>query len=245
MTIFQAVLRPLLMLLLLAGAVPCLQAQTIGTSAIVATPPQPAWRELSEDRQQILSPLAEDWDNMENYRRKKWLGIADRYPAMGEEEQARVQRRMRSWAEMTPLQRREAREKYKNLKQLPPERKEAVKQKWEEYSNLSEEQRLQLKEAGSNRPVPTGMAPGLTGLTSLPTRRTFTPLIRQQPAPSLYQRRHPTPPGLSDARERLQEGGTPAHLRLPLPVRTLREGQMPSVLPLLPTRRVKPSAKKP
>ena len=68
------------------------------TTAVIGTPPQPGWSLLSAQQKTILAPLAGEWDRMENIRRKKWLGIAERYPAMKPDEQRRVQERMREWA---------------------------------------------------------------------------------------------------------------------------------------------------
>ena len=63
------------------------------TSAIIGTPPQPGWTQLSPQQKNILAPLAKDWDELENIRKKKWLGIAERYPNMKPDEQQRMQER--------------------------------------------------------------------------------------------------------------------------------------------------------
>ena len=52
-------------------------------------PPQPKWTELTVQQKTILSPLSSEWDAMEAYRRKKWLGIALRFSAMTPDEQRR------------------------------------------------------------------------------------------------------------------------------------------------------------
>lgn len=128
---------------------------------------QPAWKELPAGHQQILSPLAGEWDNLEPWRRKKWLGIAERYPSMSAKEQARIQRRMKDWAKLTPEERRAAREKYKKLKKAPPERREAVKQRWQEYKALPEEEKQRLKaQAGPRKPL--RKAAGKTSTQPLP-----------------------------------------------------------------------------
>ena len=101
--------------------------------AVVPPLKQPAWVELTPEQKQILAPLAGEWDRLESFRQKKWLGIAQRYPTMNEKEQARIQRRMKEWVKLSPEERKAAREKYKNLQKAPPEHKEAVKQKWQEY----------------------------------------------------------------------------------------------------------------
>lgn len=83
---------------------------------------------------------------MENIRKKKWLGIADRYPNMKPDEQQRMQYRMREWANLTPVQRAKARSTYKDFNQLPPEQKQVVRQKWDAFTNLSPEQQRRLRE---------------------------------------------------------------------------------------------------
>ncbi len=120
--------------------------------AVVPELRQPAWAELTQEQKQILAPLARDWDKMEAFRKKKWLGIAKRYPTMNPEEQARVQRRIKDWASLTPEQRSQARVRYKSLKTAPPERKEAIKEKWEQYKDLPDEEKKRLAEKAARKP---------------------------------------------------------------------------------------------
>jgi Protein of unknown function (DUF3106) len=116
------------------------------TGAQGAAPPKqaPAWAELNAEQQRILAPLAKDWDQLEPARKRKWVGVAGRYPTMSQTEQARVQRRMQAWAKLTPEQRRQARESYRNLSKLPPEKKQDLKQQWAEYQSLAPEERRKL-----------------------------------------------------------------------------------------------------
>ena len=106
--------------------------------ASFAAPPRknPSWAELTPAQQQTLQPLAGEWDTLDAARRSKWLGIAKRYPAMSEIEQKRVQTRMSDWVKLTPDQRRVAREQYRKIGKLPPGKREAVTQQWEEYRQL-------------------------------------------------------------------------------------------------------------
>lgn len=122
--------------------------------AVVPPLKQPAWVELTPEQKQILAPLSGEWDKLESFRQKKWLGIAQRYPAMNEEEQSRIQRRMKDWVKLSPEERKAAREKYKNLQKSPPEHKEAFKQKWDEYKQLPEEEKQRLKETAKAKPQP-------------------------------------------------------------------------------------------
>ncbi|UCV02525.1 DUF3106 domain-containing protein [Dechloromonas denitrificans] len=133
------------------------------TTAIIGTPPQPDWVQLSAPQKSILAPLAKDWSKMDNIGRKKWLGIAERYPAMKQDEQQRMQERMREWVGLTPEQRAKVRDTYKDFKQLPPEQKKLVKQKWEAYSSLPAEEKQRLRDTGKSArllaPPPEAAAP--------------------------------------------------------------------------------------
>jgi len=120
------------------------------TTAVIGTPPQPGWNSLSTQQKIILGPLAGEWDKMENIRRKKWVGIADRYPVLTPDEQRRMKDRMREWANLTPEQRAKARDGYKEFNQLPAEQKQVVMQKWEAYSNLPPEERQRVRQAGKS-----------------------------------------------------------------------------------------------
>ncbi len=120
------------------------------TAVVIGTPPQPNWSQLSPQQKTILAPLAKDWEAMGNIRRRKWLGIADRYPAMNADAQQRIQERMREWADLTPTERTKVRDSYKDFTQLPPEQKQAVKQKWEAYSSLPSDEKQRIRESGKS-----------------------------------------------------------------------------------------------
>jgi hypothetical protein len=104
----------------------------------------PSWLELTPQQKQILAPLGREWDTMEAFRRQKWLGIAQRYPALNPEEQARLHQRMDAWARLSPEERAKAREKFKKLQKAPPDQKDALKQKWQEYQQLPPEEKKRL-----------------------------------------------------------------------------------------------------
>jgi hypothetical protein len=78
---------------------------------------------------------------MDSAKKKKWLGIAQRYSGMTPAEQHRAQLQMRDWFSLTPEQRELVREKYKTIKKLPPEKRHEIKQKWREYEQASEDHR--------------------------------------------------------------------------------------------------------
>jgi Protein of unknown function (DUF3106) len=110
---------------------------------------KPAWAELTAEQQHVLAPLKADWDALEPERRRKWLGIAKRYPTMKPEAQARVQRRMQAWAKLTPEQRRQARENYKRMAKSGQQRK--LREHWAEYQSLPPQEREELAPAPQPR----------------------------------------------------------------------------------------------
>jgi D-serine deaminase-like pyridoxal phosphate-dependent protein len=105
---------------------------------------RPAWAELTAEQQKTLAPLKADWESLEPERRRKWIGIAKRYPAMKVAEQERVQRRMQAWAKLSPEQRRQARETYKQIVKVPPEKRGKLREQWAEYQQLPPQERESL-----------------------------------------------------------------------------------------------------
>lgn len=137
----------LLALALLAGPVlaqppaPVAPKAAAKPSAKAKAPVRPVWAELTADQQMILAPLKADWESLEPERRRKWIGVAKRYPQMTPKGQERVQRRMQAWAKLTPEQRREARENYKRLAKARAEKRQQLAQRWAEYQALSPAER--------------------------------------------------------------------------------------------------------
>jgi hypothetical protein len=116
----------------------CIALTGFSAFAAKAEKKQPEWSQLTAEQQQILAPLAADWNNLEDRPRKKWLLTAKRYPKMKPDAQQRLQMQMKDWAKLTPEQRRIARENYKKLAKQPPEKREVVKQKWQEHQKLKQ-----------------------------------------------------------------------------------------------------------
>jgi hypothetical protein len=140
---------------------------------------QPGWTALTPEQKTILAPLEKEWGQMDAFRRKKWIGIAQRFPDMTALEQASMQRNMREWARLAPEERKIAREKYKSLKRISPEERQVVKQKWEEYSTLTDEEKERLRSKAPRQPkVKT---PAKPPAATPPDKRVATPTI---PAPS-------------------------------------------------------------
>jgi exonuclease VII large subunit len=112
---------------------------------------QPAWHELSSQQREILAPLGSEWDRMDDARRKKWMGIAARYPHLTPEEQTRVQNQMGGWSKLSPQQKQAVREKYKALRQAPADKRQNLREQWERYQQLPPEEKQRLQEEAAQR----------------------------------------------------------------------------------------------
>ncbi|WP_154048413.1 DUF3106 domain-containing protein [Thiomonas intermedia] len=130
---------------LLAALLLCMgmALSAFSTTTLAAESVPPDWRHLSPAQQHILAPLQSEWTEFDHDRKRKWLDIAARYPAMSAEQQQTLQRRMNEWAHLSPEKRRLARENFLSTGKAPLQsRREA----WEAYQKLPEAERERLKE---------------------------------------------------------------------------------------------------
>jgi hypothetical protein len=105
----------------------------------------PQWAELTAEQQHVLAPLKVDWENLGAQTRRKWIGIAKRYPTMKPVEQQRIQARMQRWANLSPEQRAQARENYKRMAKASAEKRRKLREQWAKYqASLPPEQRQPL-----------------------------------------------------------------------------------------------------
>jgi Protein of unknown function (DUF3106) len=114
-------------------------------SAVAYHPARPYWVELTLAQRDALAPLAEDWERLDIQTKRKWVEIANRYPRMKPEEQAHTRERMREWAQLTPEQRRVARDSYARIRAMPPEERAEMLRK---YQELTPEAREKLAHQG-------------------------------------------------------------------------------------------------
>ncbi len=96
-------------------------------------PKAPNWQQLTPQQKQLFAELATQWDQQPDRLRNNLIKVANKYPKMKPDEQARVRRRITHWASLTPEQRQAARERYKQIKKQPPEKQKEVKKKWEKF----------------------------------------------------------------------------------------------------------------
>lgn len=102
------------------------------------------WHRLDEMQRIALAPFAAQWDRFSPAQQRKWLAIASVYPRMSLEAQQRLHARMVRWTQMTPDERRIARENYEMSRVLPPN---ARQQAWRAYQALPDAQKEKLAAA--------------------------------------------------------------------------------------------------
>lgn len=138
----RAAVAALTALLLILGASAAAAAGTPGDTT--------DWQRLSPVQREALAPLKGEWGHFSPDRRRKWLNIASRYPAMDAQQRLVLQRRMVEWVHMTPRQRRLARENYLATGRAPLQSR---RQAWERYQKLSPEQRRELQRQARRPPL--------------------------------------------------------------------------------------------
>ena len=149
--------------------------------AVVNPITAPAWTELGPEQKAILSPLAGDWDQMEFWRRGKWLDIVQRYNSMSAGEQQRMQDRMRAWANLTVEQRKTARAMFQNVQKATPEQREALKQMWAEYEALPDEEKQRLKDEAAKKAAAPRLSTERPPATAKPTPKLPPPAPASAP----------------------------------------------------------------
>ena len=85
----------------------------------------PAWNTLTDTQKDALSPLENEWKNIDPNRKQKWVEIANRYQKLSPDEKARAQERMREWVKLTPEQRMQARENFARVSKIKSGQKTA------------------------------------------------------------------------------------------------------------------------
>jgi hypothetical protein len=134
----------------IAAIAPLVPATVLGTDLpLPASANDPlAWRRLTPQQQLALAPYVSVWDTFSQARKRKWLKIAARFQKMSPDAQKNLQSRMTEWVNMTPEQRKLARENYVATKDLPLQEREKA---WSAYQLLPEEQKEKLAAANKRR----------------------------------------------------------------------------------------------
>ena len=114
---------------------------------------KPTWQQLTPMQKEALGPLQPEWERFNADRKRKWLNIAARYPAMSTQQRVTLHRRMSEWVRMTPQQRRLARENFLATGKAPLDSR---KQAWERYQKLPEAEKRRLAHEAKSPPKAPG-----------------------------------------------------------------------------------------
>jgi len=112
-----------------------------GLTSLLHDDALPPWARLTDAERTALAPFATQWNTFSAARKRKWLHIAARYPKMSPQAQQKLHDQMTAWINMTPEQRRIARENYQISKRLPPQTRQNA---WVTYQQLPAELKAKL-----------------------------------------------------------------------------------------------------
>ena len=178
---------------------------------------KPLWKELTQPQQVALDPLRAEWDQMDALRKQKWLEIANRYSSMKQDEQQRVQERMRAWLKLTPEERQVARENYTLSKKIDKSKKSA---QWEEYQALPEEEKRKLAADAAQKKQVTNLPPKTQPKAIVPIKPAVAPAAAC--GAGLVKNANPAGPACVPA-------------AAPAPVAAPAAGTAPTAAPAVPT----------
>jgi hypothetical protein len=120
----------------------------------------PSWQSLSASQKKALAPLQKLWPEISEAQKRKWLALSVNFSDRSDEEQVKMQARMKDWAKLTSQQRAQARLNFAEVQQVTVDER---KTKWEAYQSLSSDERQELSKkhmgvpnsaAIATRPVP-------------------------------------------------------------------------------------------
>lgn len=131
---------PFLRAVLLLGGL-----SAIGLAAAQPGPALPEWDRLTPaQRDQLVAPIRERWNDADADKRRRMLGHAQRWQAMTPAEREHARHGMHSWKRLPPEQRDEARALYAKLRTLPEAERTALRERWQQ---MTPEQRRRWAQA--------------------------------------------------------------------------------------------------
>lgn len=122
---------------------------------------QPLWIDLTPTQQQALAPFARKWNTFSTAEKRSWIKASERFASLSGEQRARLQSRMKEWAELSPEQRNRARANFNLAANAPKDRRVA---EYNQYKEMTPEQRQVLQTAGRTSNTAAGYAGTRTGL---------------------------------------------------------------------------------
>ncbi len=137
---------------------------------------EPLWMDLTAAQQRALAPFAPEWNTWPTAEKKSWVALADKLPAMAPDLRAKAQQRIVEWANLSPAQRRLARQNYRLAKERSAQERVV---EWQNYQSMTQDQQTVLRHAGSTSNTAAGHAGAANGLA----KEASQPLPRDAPPP--------------------------------------------------------------
>ncbi len=144
-----------------AATQPAPSGPVVAPARNLAAMVQPLWVDLTPAQQQVLQPFAAQWNTYPQNEKRSWVKLADRFKAMPSDQQAKLQVRMRDWAGLTPDQRTGARSNFSIATKATQEKRVA---EFEQYKDLTPDQRRVLRTAGSTSNTAVAKSGARSGL---------------------------------------------------------------------------------
>ncbi|MDE2400442.1 MAG: DUF3106 domain-containing protein [Burkholderiales bacterium] len=119
-----------------------------------------SWSTLSAAQRRALQPLAALWPSMESNSKERWITVANRFDGLSPAEQRRMQERMTQWSRLPSQQRGEARLRFQQTRELPPQERQ---EKWAAYQALSPQARGDLIQQARRKKKPVFLPDGMAG----------------------------------------------------------------------------------
>jgi hypothetical protein len=136
------------------------------SSPLLPLVPSKPWSALTQQQQQVLSPLAAQWPSLPSNEREHWLALAAQYPTMQADVQARFRGHLQDWARMSPAERLQVRQGFQVAQKVTPAEREA---KWAAYQQLPPDKRQALQERALQRAAAASQ-PQAPNTTTAPRR---------------------------------------------------------------------------
>lgn len=104
---------------------------TSGGAFAQSTSTPPNWEQLTPaQRDTLVAPLRERWNNASPQQRQHMLQRAERWKSLPPDQRQRAEHGMRRWDNMPPQQQREMRALYQHMQTLTPEQRNAMRERW-------------------------------------------------------------------------------------------------------------------
>jgi hypothetical protein len=102
-----------------------------------------AWAELPADARSALAPMADRWDKMKPQQQHRLLSRVGT---------KKFKQNADRWSKLSPQERERIKESRERFKEMPPEKRQALRKKWESMSEAERQDARRARRALSNYP---------------------------------------------------------------------------------------------